>query len=163
MNSMKRADFLARMYQKKKIQLVNPNENIKSAYLQRSEESLSSAKALLKIGNLKDSVALFYYSMYHCLLALMFRIGIKCENHTAAIIILQDVFGLDSKDIRKAKNDRVDKQYYVDFRITEEEVKETMFLAEDFIADLRDFIERLSEQDIKDYRKLFLALIDRKN
>ncbi|MCK5235246.1 MAG: DNA-binding protein, partial [Candidatus Aenigmarchaeota archaeon] len=87
----------------------------------------------------------------------------KCENHTAAIIILQDVFGLDSKDIRKAKNDRVDKQYYVDFRITEEEVKETMFLAEDFIADLRDFIERLSEQDIKDYRKLFLALIDRKN
>jgi len=163
MNSMKRADFLARMYQKKKIQLVNPNEDIKSAYIQRSEESLSSAKTLLKIGNLNDSVALFYYSMYHCLLALMFRIGIKCENHTAAIIILKDVFGLDSRDIRKAKNDRVNKQYYIDFRITEEEVKETMVLAENFIADLRDFIERLGEQDIKDYRKRFLALIDKKD
>ena len=163
MNSMKRADFLARMYQKKKIQFVNPNEYLKSAYLQRSEESLSSAKALLDIGNLRDSVALFYYSMYHCLIALMFRAGIKCENHTAAIIILKDVFGLDSRDIRKAKKDRVDKQYYVNFRITEEEVKETMALAEDFIAGLMDFIERLGEQDIRDYRERFLALIDKKD
>ena len=163
MNSMKRADFLAGLYKKRKIELTGPSEYLKSAYLQRSEESLSSAKTLLNIGNLKDSVALFYYSMYHCVLALMFRAGIKCENHTAAIIILKDIFGRDSRDIRKAKKDRVDKQYYVDFRITEEEVKETMVLAEDFIAGLRDFIERLSEQDIRDYRKRFLALIDKKD
>ena len=83
---MRKIQFLSRIYSGGKLKLVDPSPEIKDAYLQRADESLSSAKLLLDVGNLKDAVALAYYSMYHTLLALLFRTGIKCENHTAAII-----------------------------------------------------------------------------
>ena len=105
---MKKINFLIKLYREGKLQEVEFSNEIKEAYLQRSNESLSSAKALLKIGNLKDAVALAYYSMYHCLLAALFRIGIKCENHTASIILLKEVFGADNTKISKAKSERVD-------------------------------------------------------
>ena len=111
---MKKANFLNKLYRKEKLLLVEPSEEIKKAYLQSSDESISSVKALLEIGNLKDAVALAYYSMYYCLLALLFRIGIKCENHAAAIILLTEVFGIDNASISKAKGERIDNQYYVD-------------------------------------------------
>ena len=50
---MKRTSFLARLKKEKKIQAVEPNEEVKTAHLQRPEESLRSAKVLLHINNLK--------------------------------------------------------------------------------------------------------------
>ena len=55
---MKKMSFLNKLYKKKKLQLVEPSENVKTAYLQRSDESLTSAKTLLKImkisGRMRD-------------------------------------------------------------------------------------------------------------
>ncbi|MBU1005418.1 MAG: HEPN domain-containing protein, partial [Nanoarchaeota archaeon] len=119
---MKKISFLIKLNKEGKLQEVEPSDKIKDAYIQRSNESLSSAKTLLKVGNLKDAVALSYYSMYHCILAALFRIGIKCENHTASIILLKEVFGIDNSKIAKAKSERIDKQYYVDFTVNQEEV-----------------------------------------
>ncbi len=150
---MKKMSFLNKLYKKKKLQFTEPSENVKTAYLQRSDESLTSAKALLKIGNLKDSVALSYYSMYHCLLALLFRVGIKCENHAAAIILLRKVFEIDNRKISKSKEERVDKQYYVGFRIEQEEAQDSINTAEEFITEIIEFIDKLNEEDIQDYRK----------
>ena len=150
---MKKMSFLNKLYKKKKLQLVEPSENVKTAYLQRSDESLTSAKTLLNIGNLKDSVALSYYSMYHCLLALLFRVGIKCENHAAAIILLRKVFEIDNRKISKSKEERVDKQYYVGFRMEQEEAQESINTAEEFITEIIEFIDKLNEEDIQEYRK----------
>lgn len=150
---MKKMSFLNKLYKKKKLQFTEPSENVKTAYLQRSDESLTSAKALLKIGNLKDSVALSYYSMYHCLLALLFRVGIKCENHAAAIILLRKAFEIDNRKISKSKEERVDKQYYVGFRIEQEEAQDSINTAEEFITEIIEFIDKLNEEDIQDYRK----------
>lgn len=108
---MKKINFLIKLYGEGKLSEVEPSDEIKRAYLERSKESLTSAKALLKIGNLKDSVALSYYAMYHSLLAALFRIGIKCENHIGSIILLKEVFSIDNKIILKAKEERVDQQY----------------------------------------------------
>ncbi len=150
---MKKMSFLNKLYKKKKLQIIEPSENVKTAYLQRSDESLTSAKTLLEIGNLKDSVALSYYSMYHCLLALLFRVGIKCENHTAAIILLRKVFEIDNMKISKSKEERVDKQYSVGFRIEREEAQDSINTAEEFITGIIEFIDKLNEEDIQDYRK----------
>lgn len=150
---MKKMSFLNKLYKKKKLQIIEPSENVKTAYLQRSDESLTSAKTLLEIGNLKDSVALSYYSMYHCLLALLFRVGIKCENHTAAIILLRKVFEIDNMKISKSKEERVDKQYSVGFRIEQEEAQDSINTAEEFITGIIEFIDKLNEEDIQDYRK----------
>ena len=156
---MKRVNFLVKLAQEGKLQVVEPNEDIQGAYLQKSGKSLSSAKALLEIGNLEDSVALAYYAMYHCLLALLFRIGIKCENHAAAIILLKSVFGINNIEISKAKSDRVDRQYYVDFAISKEDTAESIAVAEEFIANLADFIARITEEDVKRFRKDAMALM----
>ncbi|MBW6461862.1 MAG: HEPN domain-containing protein [DPANN group archaeon] len=156
---MKKTNFLSKLFDEKKIQFVTPSKDIKNAYIQRSEESLSSAKVLFKIGNLKDSVALSYYSMYHCLLALLFCTGIKCKNHTASILILKEVFGLNNDSISKAKKERIDKQYYVDFNITQAEVYDTMSIAEDFITELREFIEKLNALDIKQYQNILQRIL----
>src|SRR3989344_1991227 len=152
-NIMKKAGFLARLKKEKKIQAVEPSEEIKTAYLQRSEESLRSAKALLQINNLKDAVALAYYSMYYSLLALLFRTGIKCENHTGAIMLLKEVFNIDNVKIAKAKKERIDKQYYVDFSVTKEEVNKMVQTAEEFNAEILDFIEKLDNDKIEIYQK----------
>lgn len=88
---MKKTDFLAKLIDEKKIQLIEPSENIKNAYLKRSEESLMSSKLLADVGNLNDSIALTYYSMYYSVLALFYRIGLKCENHTASILLLKGI------------------------------------------------------------------------
>lgn len=155
---MKKINFLVKLAKEEKLQVVEPSEEIKEAYLQRSNESLSSAKALLKIGNLKDSVALAYYSMYHCLLASLFRIGIKCENHTAAIILLKEVFEIDNRSISKAKSERVDKQYYVDFEVNLDEAKQSIKTAEEFISKMHNIIATLSEDKIKEYHKKAINL-----
>src|SRR3990167_1462213 len=100
---MRRAYFLAKLRREKKIQVVEPSAEVAEAYLRKSEKSLKSAKVTSDIENYEDSVALAYYSMYYSLLALLFRTGIKCENHTGAIILLQEVFSIDNKAISKAK------------------------------------------------------------
>ncbi|KYC51637.1 MAG: hypothetical protein AMQ74_01062 [Candidatus Methanofastidiosum methylothiophilum] len=55
---MIKTDFLAKLFDEKKIQIVEPSENLKNAYLKRSEESLSSSKILAEAGQLNDSIAL---------------------------------------------------------------------------------------------------------
>ncbi|MBU0536459.1 MAG: HEPN domain-containing protein [Nanoarchaeota archaeon] len=147
---MKRINFLIKLWKEGKIEAVEPSDEIKNAYIQRSDESLSSAKALFKIGNLKDAVALAYYSMYHRLLAALFRIGIKCENHAASIILLKEVFGADNSMISKAKSERVDKQYYVDFSVNLKEAEESIRIAEEFIAEMDDIIAALTEDRVKE-------------
>ena len=155
---MRKIGFLIKLEKKKKLQEVEPSDEIKQAYLQRSNESLSSARALLSIGNLKDSVALAYYAMYHCLLAALFGIGIKCENHTAAILLLSNVFGIDNTQMKKAKSERIDKQYYVDFKVNKQETEKSIRAAEDFINEMNDFIATLSGEKIREYHQKAVSL-----
>lgn len=157
---MKETNFLNKLAKQGRLQLVESSNEVKEAYLQRGEESLVSAKTLLNISNLKDSVALAYYSMYHTLLALLFRCGIKCENHTAAIILLKEIFEMDNTSVLKAKAERVDKQYYVDFEITKEEVTDAIIIAEEFISHIHTFLATLNEEDIKKYRKKIKTTVD---
>ena len=155
---MKKISFLTKLAKEGKLQVIESSEEINKAYLQRSNESLLSSKALFKIGNLKDAVALGYYSMYHCLQALLFRVGIKCENHSASIMLLKEIFDINNNKISKAKSDRIDKQYYVDFSINQEETNNSIVIAEEFIATINDFLAKLNEKNIKEYREKAISL-----
>ncbi len=121
---MKKSDFFSRLQEEGKLQLVPPSEDIMTSYLKKSDSHLISAKLLLENVRLEESVSLTYYSMYYMLLSLFFRAGIKCENHSAAIILLKELFNIDNSLISYAKKERIDKQYYVDFKIMKEEVEE---------------------------------------
>ena len=149
---MKKQNFLIKLFNEKKLQLVEPNEEVCKAYLEKSEKSLRSAKATLDIGSYEDSVTLSYYSMYYLVLALFFKTGIKSENHTASIILLKEIFGIDNDVLTKAKSERIDKQYYVDFSVTKKDVEEMIRIAEHFNLEMFNFIERLNKDDIKTYQ-----------
>jgi len=156
---MKKINFLIKIFKEGKIQLVDPSEEIKESYLEKSESNLISAKILLDSNRLEEAISLVYYSMYHLLTALLFKVGIKCENHMASIIMLKELFELNNSDILFAKKERVDKQYYTDFEITKEEVKESVKVAEKFNHNLLDFISKINNEEVRKYRKKFKKLI----
>ena len=157
---MKRIDFLAKLHKERKLELIDPNEEIQKSYLGKSESNLTSSKILLKAEKPEESVTLTYYSMYHALTALLFRAGIKCENHSASIILLEQVFNQDNKKITFAKKERIDKQYYIDFQIGLEDAKDLIKTAEEFNAQIINFIETLTEEQVQKIRtKLFYGLL----
>ena len=156
---MKKINFLSKLCREGKLQLVSPSETIKNSYVAKSESNLASAKILLDNQRLEESVSLAYYSMYNMLTAVLFQVGIKCENHTASIILLNALFGIDNKSISFAKDERIDKQYYVDFGVTREDTVELIETAEEFNKNLFDFSSKMNSQKIKDYRERFLKLV----
>jgi len=156
---MRKSDFLKKLKEEGKLKLVEPSEEVKQAYLQKSSSYIDSAKLLLKNKKLEEAVSMAYYSMYYSLLALLFRAGIKSENHTASILVLKELFGLDNSKILKAKKERIDKQYYIDFKVVESDVKNLIKLAEEFNAEIFDFLEKLSLSDIERVRYKFKKMM----
>lgn len=156
---MKEINLLIKLLKQEKLELIKSSEEIKLSYIHKSESNLESSKILLDRGKLEESIALTYYSMYHILTALLFKTGIKCENHTGSIILMKILFGIDNSDILDAKRERVDKQYYTDFNIVKEEVIASIKNAENFNAFILDFISKLTNERIKQYRKKFTELL----
>jgi uncharacterized protein (UPF0332 family) len=157
---MKKINFLKKLYKENKLKIIESSEEVKNSYIEKSESNLISAKILLENNRLEESVSLAYYSMYHILTALFSAVGIKCENHTASIILLKDIFDIDNKEISFAKSERIDKQYYTDFHITKKEVTETIQKAEIFRKKLFNFISKLNVEKINDYKFKFKELLN---
>lgn len=155
---MRKIIFLSKLKANGKLELVEPSVEVEASYREKSESNLISAKILLDNARLEEAVALTYYSMYNMLVALLFKAGIKCENHAASIILLKELFGLDNSDIFSAKKDRIDKQYYTDFKVAKEEVADSIKSAEVFNRELYDFISKVSKTDVEEYREKFSEL-----
>jgi uncharacterized protein (UPF0332 family) len=156
---MKKPSFFSRLYDEGKLQLVEPSESVKESYMKKSDSYLASAKLLLANNRLEETVSLAYYSMYYAALALLFRVGIKCENHSAVIILLKEIFGIDNSELSSAKKERIDKQYYIDFAVAKEDVEELIAKAEKSNPRILDFIERLNQEKIVKFRSRTEALI----
>ena len=138
-----------------KLKIIEPNSNVKDSYIEKSRNSLKSAEILLEKKLIENSVPMAYYSMYNMLTALLYYLGIKCENHSASIIILKELFGIDNSKIEFAKTERVDKQYYIDFKINKEEVENLIKTAVEFNSILYDYIEKLTTKQIILFREEF--------
>ena len=152
--------FLGVLAKKDKLKLVEVSEEVKMSYMEKSESNMISSRILFDNKRLEESVSLSYYSMYNILLALLFRVGIKSENHSGSIVLLKEVFGIDNSDLFFAKRERIDKQYYVDFRVVEKDAEELLRIAEDFKGMLFDFISRLNAKEIEFYREKFVGIVD---
>jgi uncharacterized protein (UPF0332 family) len=157
---MKKHVFLTDLYTAKKIQVVNPSEDMKAAYLRKSESYLQSAKLLRDNEHFEEAVSMAYSSMYYSVMALFFRAGIKCENHSAAILLLQEVFGIDNTDIGTAKRERIDKLYYVDTVATIQDVEDLIRKAESFNVKIFDLIERMTNDKIKIFREKLKSIVE---
>lgn len=151
---MKNTRFLRKLHSEDKLDLIDPSENISSDYMKKSSNSLKAAKLLRGQNLFEESVSMAYYSMYHILVALLFKVGIKCENHTGSIILLKELFSIDNSEISFAKSERVDKQYYTDFKIVEDDVDWTIKSAEEFMNKIMTYMENMKNEDVSGFREL---------
>jgi len=162
---MKELNFLKKLKRKRVIELVESSEKMKSSYLIKADNCLKSAKILFSSQLYENSTSEAYYCMYNSLLSLLFKIGIKSENHSASIIIFDKLFedkGL-IKIISWAKEERIDKQYYVEtqqiVKVTKESCNEMILKAEDFLVKMKLLISELSNEKISSARDNFVKLL----
>lgn len=157
---MKRNNFLNKLKKEEKLELVEPSEEIHDSYAEKSANCLKSAKLLLQNNLYENSIGMSYYGMYNLLLALLFRVGIKCENHGGSILLLKLLFEEDDlyKLISEAKKERIDKQYYVTTdkdEITKDIAQELYNDAEEFVLKMKVVIKNLDNEYIEEIREKF--------
>lgn len=152
---MKKSNFLIKLKKQDKLEIVEPSENVCNSYLKKADDSFKSAKVLLQNNLYENSVSMSYYAMYNSLTALLFKVGVKCENHSGSIILFKNLFGrMDlHKTIKFAKKERVDKQYYVDFILTKESAVDLIKKAEDFLVKMKLIIKNMGNEDIQKLRE----------
>lgn len=158
---MKKPSFLSKLKEEGKLELVEPSEEICKSYIEKADNCLNSAKLLLQHSLYENSVSMSYYAMYNSLTALLFKCGIKCENHAGSIILFKKLFGrIDLfKIISFAKEERIDKQYYVtsekNFVLTKESAEDMVTKAEDFLVKMKLVISELKNEQMGDLREKF--------
>jgi|SRR3989344_1361879 len=145
--------FVEKLKKVGKLALVPISKPINDAYLRKSSSNLESAKILLASHKLEESVVFAYYAMYNCLLALLFSCGIKSENHAVSIELLGFFDKKLQQSIAFAKKERIDKQYYIDFKLTKKDANDMIIKAEDFTVRCQLLINGLTEEIIQRIQK----------
>jgi len=161
MNFMKKANFLNKLREERKLELVEPSEEIKEAYLIKAGNCLKSAKILLQNGLYENSVTEAYFAMYNCVLALLYKVGIKSENHSASIVLVGKLFKATElfKAISSAKEERIDQQYYVEseqkHNVTKGSCNDMVTKTEDFMIKTKLLVGKMNNEDVNRIRKDF--------
>jgi uncharacterized protein (UPF0332 family) len=93
-------------------------------------------------------------------MALFFRNGIKCENHSATILLLKEMFDIDNSTLSQAKKERIDKQYYVETSASREDDEDLIRTADIFILHILDVIARTTNEKIARHREKLRTLIE---
>jgi len=161
---MKIQNFLNKLKEENKLELVESSVEICNSYLEKANDCLKSAKLLLQNKLYENSISMSYYTMYDSLTALLFKTGIKCENHSGSILLLKKIF--DRTDLFKiisfAKKERIDKQYYItskdNLKLTKESTEDMFKKAEEFSIQIKLLINNLNINNIENIRKKFRSL-----
>src|SRR3989344_8831246 len=146
---MKDLDFLNKLKEEGKLELIDPTEPMSESYEKKSGDCLLGAKLLFNENLFENSIGEAYYSMYNIIQSLFLKCGVKCESHGAAVVLLKNLFQLNElqKTFLKAKEERIDKQYYVTTMqinpVTKESAQTLINTAEKFILDIKHYKENL--------------------
>ena len=140
--------------------LTEPNSNIKSSFMDLSKQTLKSAELTLESKDLIWSTSMVYYAEYYALYSFLAMIGIKCENHDCSIEIAR--FLLDKKvdlnDVKRAKDLRIDAQYYLKTK-SDVELHEELDKAKIIVNNIINFINKLTDDAINGYREKISDII----
>lgn len=145
--------------QKHGTRIVEPNEDLAKAYLKKTINALNTMTAALKIRETDWIVTTAYYARYFALYSLLTKIGVKSEIHDCTITLggyLSDNGVLNKNlidDIEKAKQTRVDMQYYVVKEFNVKEIKNNVESARKFVLETEKELGNLTEQQIHSIRE----------
>jgi uncharacterized protein (UPF0332 family) len=114
--------------------------------------------AALQIKETDWTATTAYYARYFALYALLMKIGVKSEIHDCTI----NVAKLLSKngilnprsidDITKAKQTRIDTQYYVEKEQSQTDIKNNVEAARKFVLEIEKTIENITPEQINSIR-----------
>jgi uncharacterized protein (UPF0332 family) len=132
--------------QNKGIELVEPNDNLSSAYLKDANDSLMA----MKINKGTWKIVTAYYACYNAFYSVLMKSGIKCEIHDCTIELM-NLFDFSDEEISFLKNLkklRIDVQYYL------KDVKEIVSeLVSHFVHKCQELSDKLDFDKIKILRK----------
>ena len=137
------------------IELVEPNDNLSAVYGVKATDALRAAATLQ--GNRDWEISSCYYAMYFGLYSVLMKTGIKCENHSCSIecmSLLPAYFSPeDMRLLRISMKARIDAQYYVDKKVSDQQFQAMVRAAPSFIAKCADVRMRLKGQEINTIRQ----------
>ena len=121
---------------------IKPNDKLSQEHLDKAKHNLRAADYNIKGGFSDWGVSQFYYSMYHALLAVLFKLGYESKNHECTInaveyLVEEGKINLDLKDIafirtteqmtsKDAKSLREEFQYGTETAVNEKILKELL-------------------------------------
>ena len=155
---MESLNFLNKLGKEGRLEIVESSEQMSLSYEKKGVECREVANLAFNNGYFESAITQSYYSMYNNVLSLFFKCGIKCENHSAAAILLKEFFNQKNLSLifSKAKEERIDKQYYVtpsqNNPATKESAKEMITAAMRFNPQIIAFKNNLKLEEIKKIR-----------
>ncbi len=120
--------------------------------------------AALKIDETDWILTTAYCARYFALYALLMKIGIKSEIHDCTInlakLLSNNGILTDTlvEDIAKAKQTRIDTQYYVEKEQNPKTIKRQVEAARQFVLETEKTIEHLTPQQISNIRAQLIKL-----
>ena len=144
------------------IMIVEPNDNLSLAYLKKAEDAL---EAMHSVSSFDWKISTGYYSMYFSLYAVLMKIGIKSENHSCTIEIMERLLSEyfspgECEMLEKARRARVDTQYYTTRSVSETFSSALSKRAPRFLVTCRSIVDGLDEKQVQKLRKSLIELID---
>jgi uncharacterized protein (UPF0332 family) len=141
------------------LKIVEPNENLAKSYLKEAKSSLLRAQKNYEEKDLLWTTVVAYYAEYYALYSFLQRIGIKCENHTCSILAVGIILGKERVEtINQTKRKRIDAQYYMKVG-KEMEVEIWLNKAKIFVSMFEDLTLNITDEEIKKYRDILIALV----
>jgi uncharacterized protein (UPF0332 family) len=125
-----------------------------------SKQTLKSAELTLESKDLVWSTSMVYYAEYYALYSFLAMIGIKCENHDCSIEIARFLLDkkIDLNDVKRAKDLRIDAQYYLKTK-SDAELHEELDKAKIIVNNIINLINKLTDDAINGYREKISDII----
>ncbi|MDN7025448.1 HEPN domain-containing protein [Methanoculleus sp. FWC-SCC1] len=144
------------------IVFVEPSDNLAGAYLKKAEDAMD---AMHSVASFDWKISAGYYSLYFSLYAVLMKIGIRSENHTCTIEVMQRLLGdyftsEECEMLEKARRARVETQYYVASSVSETVSGTLTKRVPRFLVKCRSVVDGLDEKQVLHLRGLLSNLIE---
>ena len=143
------------------ISLTAPNETLASAYLKKAEEALETMQTITA----RDwKITTAYYAMYFSLYAVLTRLGIRCENHSCTILLMERLLSnyftpAEVTLVERARGARVDAQYYISREVPDPLCEELIRAAPRFLVKCAAIVNAMNERTVGALRKRLMEAL----
>jgi len=118
-------------------------------FVEKAEKFLKTAEQALNIGDYDSCVSRCYYAMFFMAEAVLFTKNLSASSHKRVISLFGEHFiktGIFDRDLGKALSDAYDKRligdYGIGFILTEEEARDMLETAKNFVQRLKSYLKR---------------------